>query len=373
MRTKLVFAGVIVGVFALTQTALAAELIFPDKTGVSLISEKTAHRNVYTAGGNVTVTSNIAGDLVAAGGNVLIQGNVEQDLIAAGGTLNISGDIGGDIRVAGGNVTITGPVNGDAIVAGGNLTLARSSRVGGDLIIAGGNVTVEVPVTGRVRIMGGRVTINSEILGPVEVTARRDLVFGPQSSIPEKVTYHGRKPAELKDGAKVPTIEFKKLEFPRKKLAARFFAAAVLFKLIAFLIAALLLLKFLRRRATAIVNKAYENPWVNLGWGLVFAIVLPVAAVIAFATLVGVYVGLILLAWLFLAAILVSIMAAMFFGSVLMKWFKQDHSLRWQTATLGVIALGLIGLVPVLGPLVFLVLWLITFGALLRVFKTEIA
>lgn len=373
MRTKWVFAGVIIGLFVLAQTALAAELIFPDKFGVSLISDKTAHRNVYTAGGNVTITSDITGDLIVAGANVLVQGNVEQDLIVAGGTLNITGNIGGDIRVAGGNVTITGPISGDALVAGGNLTLAVSSRVSGDLIIAGGNLTIEAPVAGKVKIMGGRVTINSEILGPVEVTARRDLVFGPQSSIPEKVTYVGRKPAEFKDGAKVVNLEFKKLEFPRKKLAARFFAAAVLFKLVAFLIAALLLLKFLRRRATAIVNKAYENPWANLGWGLVFAIVLPVTAVIFFATLVGLYVGLALAAWLFLAAILVSIMAAMFFGSVLMKWFKKDHSLRWQTVTLGVVALGLIGLVPVLGPLVFLVLWLFTFGAFLRVFKTEIA
>src|SRR3989344_2302125 len=92
----------------------AAEFIKPDKTGVTNISD-AGHRNVYTGGGNVTVTADIAGDLFVGGGNVLIQGKVEQDLVAGGGTVIVNGAVGGDVRAGGGNVTITGKVAGDVL------------------------------------------------------------------------------------------------------------------------------------------------------------------------------------------------------------------------------------------------------------------
>jgi hypothetical protein len=138
MRKKIFFASIVIGLLVFA-TAGAADIIAPNKDNpnVSIPATET-HRNVYTAGSNVTVSGNIAGDLVAAGGMTTIEGSVEQDAMLAGGTLNINGSINGDARLAGGNITVGSPVGGDLVVAGGNVTVTGRSSVGGDLVAGAG-------------------------------------------------------------------------------------------------------------------------------------------------------------------------------------------------------------------------------------------
>ena len=362
---------IVFAILFVAQPVLAAEFIMPGKTGSTVVSDE-GHHNVYTAGGAVTVTSNVTGDLVAAGGNVLVQGDVEEDLMAGGGTVIVNGKVGGDIRIGGGNVTITAAVGGDVLAGGGTITLANSAQVSGDLVLGGGAVLVDAPIAGDVRIGGGSVNINSRIGGDVIIEADQELVFGSKSVITGKIKYRGVKEAVIEEGAQISEIEFSKLA--RKggaKGAVGGIAGAVVWT-IGMIIAGLLLLKFFRRRVRTVVDRAFDRPWLNLGIGFLFAVALPVAGVILLITIVGVYAALILFAWLGLIYLVVSVIAAMFLGATILRWLKKSEGLRWTTLVLGAVLLMILKFIPFVGWLACLVIWLIAFGATLRTVKERI-
>ncbi|OGE75787.1 MAG: hypothetical protein A3K06_03780 [Candidatus Doudnabacteria bacterium RIFCSPHIGHO2_01_52_17] len=362
---------IVFAVLFVAQPVLAAEFIMPGKTGSTVVSDE-GHHNVYTAGGAVTVTSNVTGDLVAAGGNVLVQGDVEEDLMAGGGTVIVNGKVGGDIRIGGGNVTITAAVGGDVLAGGGTITLANSAQVSGDLVLGGGAVLIDAPIAGDVRIGGGSVNINSRIGGDVIIEADQELVFGSKSVITGKIKYRGVKEAVIEEGAQISEIEFSKLA--RKggaKGAVGGIAGAVVWT-IGMIIAGLLLLKFFRRRVRTVVDRAFDRPWLNLGIGFLFAVALPVAGVILLITIVGVYAALILFAWLGLIYLVVSVIAAMFLGATILRWLKKSEGLRWTTLVLGAVLLMILKFIPFVGWLACLVIWLIAFGATLRTVKERI-
>ena len=362
---------IVFAILFVAQPVLAAEFIMPGKTGSTVVSDE-GHHNVYTAGGAVTVTSNVTGDLVAAGGNVLVQGDVEEDLMAGGGTVIVNGKVGGDIRIGGGNVTITAAVGGDVLAGGGTITLANSAQVSGDLVLGGGAVLIDAPIAGDVRIGGGSVNINSRIGGDVIIEADQELVFGSKSVITGKIKYRGIKEAVVEEGAQISEIEFSKLA--RKggaKGAVGGIAGAVVWT-IGMIIAGLLLLKFFRRRVRTVVDRAFDRPWLNLGIGFLFAVALPVAGVILLITIVGVYAALILFAWLGLIYLVVSVIAAMFLGATILRWLKKSEGLRWTTLVLGAVLLMILKFIPFVGWLACLVIWLIAFGATLRTVKERI-
>ena len=362
---------IVFAVLFVAQPVLAAEFIMPGKTGSTVVSDE-GHHNVYTAGGAVTVTSNVTGDLVAAGGNVLVQGDVEEDLMAGGGTVIVNGKVGGDIRIGGCSVTITAAVGGDVLAGGGTITLANSAQVSGDLVLGGGAVLVDAPIAGDVRIGGGSVNINSRIGGDVIIEADQELVFGSKSVITGKIKYRGIKEAVVEEGAQISEIEFSKLA--RKggaKGAVGGIAGAVVWT-IGMIIAGLLLLKFFRRRVRTVVDRAFDRPWLNLGIGFLFAVALPVAGVILLITIVGVYAALILFAWLGLIYLVVSVIAAMFLGATILRWLKKSEGLRWTTLVLGAVLLMILKFIPFVGWLACLVIWLIAFGATLRTVKERI-
>ncbi|KKW28650.1 MAG: hypothetical protein UY73_C0039G0010 [Parcubacteria group bacterium GW2011_GWA2_52_8] len=362
---------IVFAVLFVAQPVLAAEFIMPGKTGSTVVSDE-GHHNVYTAGGAVTVTSNVTGDLVAAGGNVLVQGDVEEDLMAGGGTVIVNGKVGGDIRIGGGSVTITAAVGGDVLAGGGTITLANSAQVSGDLVLGGGAVLIDAPIAGDVRIGGGSVNINSRIGGDVIIEADQELVFGSKSVITGKIKYRGIKEAVVEEGAQISEIEFSKLA--RKggaKGAVGGIAGAVVWT-IGMIIAGLLLLKFFRRRVRTVVDRAFDRPWLNLGIGFLFAVALPVAGVILLITIVGVYAALILFAWLGLIYLVVSVIAAMFLGATILRWLKKSEGLRWTTLVLGAVLLMILKFIPFVGWLACLVIWLIAFGATLRTVKERI-
>lgn len=97
---------VLAGGFAVSLPVLAAEVAWPSQGSPNVVvGSQESHRNLYTAGANVTVNGDVTGDLTAAGGMVSITGTVQQEVLLAGGTLDVSGQVGGNARLAGGNIT----------------------------------------------------------------------------------------------------------------------------------------------------------------------------------------------------------------------------------------------------------------------------
>ncbi len=354
----------------------AAEFMTPASEGDGSITVSgEAHKNLYLCGADVTVSAPVMGDLFAAGGNVVITGDVEQDLNIGGGDVTINGKVGGDLRVGAGQVTINGPIGGDVIIGGGQITLSPTSSVAGDFVAGGGRVKIDAPVNGSLRIAGGDVIINNKIGGKVWVQVDQSLTFGSSAVVPGEITYKGKKEAAIQDGAQVSEVRFEKIERKPMHAAKAFLGGAFIIKLLALLLAAWLFSHFMPNRTRKVVEGVANNPWMNLAIGFIGVIIIPLAILLTLFTFIGYYAAFIVLAWFIFALMVTSLLSAILVGSYVDKWLMKRTELHidWQTIIIGVVIVTLLGFVPVFGWIICALLFLLTFGSLLRYFKHEIA
>ena len=186
-------------------------------------------------------TSAEPADQVVLSGDVLVpRGAVVGQVVVFSGSATIEGVAQGDVVVLDGPVTIAGQVGGDVIALHGPIRLLATAQVTGD-VRAGGNL---------IAVDGAQVT------GEV----RRDVGF----------TLSG--PAEV--------------------LGALLVSAAMA---ISILLVGLLLILLAPRGAERTAEVIRTAPLATAGWGLVLTICVPIAAIAAAATIVGLPFGLALL------------------------------------------------------------------------------
>lgn len=376
----------VLGLFAFMAipAANAAELFSPDKDGGGnlTLGAMEKHHNVYAAGANVTINSETTGDLFAVGQNITVDGVVEQDVALAGETLALSGKVGGDARMAGRTVRVTSPINGDALLAGAQVFLSDKSQVSGDLLVAGAGVEVNSPVSGNVRIAGSNVVINSKISGNIWVKGSGTVVFGPLANVSGKVTVYGKNQPTIKDGAVIPNLDFQNIKTlaqgrDREDMGGRIaglFVGSFMVKLLGYLLAILLLLYFVPKRVAHITQNISASLASNIGIGLVAIIVIPILVVLTFLTLVGFYIAMVLLVWFILAIFVANLLAIVFLGKWIIKLAnkKEEVNLDWKVALVGIICFMVLAFVPIIGWLAMALLFLASFGAMLKYAKTAI-
>lgn len=354
----------------------AADIVGPkDSQENFTVGAEETHHNLYTGASTLTVNGATTGDAFLAGGTVTQNGNVEQDLAAAGGTLILNGTTGGDLRAAGGTITVNGPVTGDVLIAGGTVNLTEKASVGGDLILAGGTVDIAGSVIGSVRVYGGKVRINSKITGEVWVEAGEQLTFGPKAEVTGKVTYRGPKQAIMEAGAQVSPIQFTATESKSGGGGAfkAFFTGALLIKLLAWIIAILLLIKLMPAKTKTAIEIAHAKPWASLGIGFLALVATPIAVIILFITFIGYYVALAVLSMYVTMLIFSALIGSLFLGNLLIKWLtkKPDQVLDWQSAVIGVAVYMVLSFIPFVGWLACAILMLIALGSLVQMVKKE--
>lgn len=374
MKKLSIFSASLIAIAAIliAPAAYAAEFIAPsDEQGNVSIPASETHRNLYVGGGSVSIASPTTGDLFVAGGNVLVEGNIEQDLFIAGGNVTVNGTVGGDIRAAGGNVLINNTVGGDVLVAGGSVRISEKSTIAGDLVSGTGEIIVDGAVVGNVKAGGGMITLNSKIDGAVEVYADESLTFGSRAVIPATVSYHGVTEAVRQDGAQVGEVNFQKVERAEPsagKAIASIFTVMFFIKILGLIIAGLILMKLFPQTARNAVMLTQQSPWINLGIGALFLVVVPILAFIILVTFVGFYVAMIAFLAYGLLLIIGTLVSMVFAGSLIFKLTTKTTVWRvdWQSLVLGTVVVAILMLIPVLGWLLFLVILLMSFGALLR-------
>lgn len=367
-------AGIVtlVMVLALSTPALAAEFLVPDESGNITISADSAHKNLYTAGGTVLLNNTTSGDAVVAGGNVTIEGNVESDLMVAGGNVYINGTVGGDIRVAGGDVTINNTVGGDVVAVGGTIRLSDRAVVGGDVVIAGGQIEVLGPVAGKLTANGGMITVNNAVVGGVAITASEKLSLGSKANFAGEAKYKSVQEAEIAEGAQVGNLEYEQIARRNDdnggKALASIFTIAFVFKLLAMIVASLVLLKLFPKTSNQLVSHVKDNLWANLGIGFVAFIAMPIAALLLLFTFVGFYAALIVFVLWLLWCMVGALVGMVYVGAwVNMKFIKKDQlHVDWQAIVLGVVIIAILALIPVIGWLITLLIVWLGFGTIIR-------
>ncbi len=382
MKNKIYAALLVLPILFFALPVYAADFMAPSKDsanqGVVILGTTEKKHNLYTAGASVTLNGEVSGDLFAAGATVSMDGNVEKDVNIAGANVTLAGNVGDDLRAAGANLNISSKIGGDILAAGSNLTLTDKSTIGGDAVLAGANLTLNAPVKGSLKIAGENIVINSEVTGPVTVQSQTAVTFGPKAKIDGKVIVYGSKNPIIKEGAQVNTPELKPLPVNKNRdngkglaglLGGWYLTQFLALFVFAYLISWLFPSKLMRHMHT--LKSKFMS---SLGYGLVFAIIIPIAALLLLITVVGYQLAIVGFLGYALLMFIASPVAAVWLGSwIMMKLGKKTEMLiNWQAILVGCLIMQLITLIPLIGWLVCAIITLAAFGSLLMDVRSTI-
>ncbi len=339
----------------------------------SLGNKQVINDDLYAAGNQVIVSGKVNEDAIIAGANVLVNGQIGQGLIAAGGTINVLSEIGGSARLAGGQVIVGGNIKKDVVVIGGTAQVLSGIEIGRDAVLAGRMILMDGNVAGKLDIKGEQVEINGIISGNVKVVAAKSLKIGKNAVIKGNLEYSAPFEAQIESGAVVKgetsftaiTRDGKRIHDAQKTLWG-ILGVLAFAKLLTLLVTGLLLIALFGKWAAQVVNRAYKG----FGWeilrGLAFLVVAPVAAILLMITVIGIFPAIVISLVYALAMIIGGAMAGVLLGALLWKWIYQSKDLvvDWKSAAAGITLLWLVALIPFVGWIVTLLLFLATLGAI---------
>jgi hypothetical protein len=325
-------------------------------------------------GGDVSLTDEVAGDAFLAGGRVTTAAEVKGDLVAAGGEVSIGGGVGDDLYAAGGQVQVDAIVTGNARVAGGDVTVGPATVIAGALSATGGRLRFEGNAHQYLRASGGSVFIDGVVQGDAEVDAE-EITIGPNTRITGRLVARSPRQPEIPDGAQiVGGVEYSRAEVGHvistddtETGSVEHGIGSFLWMLGVFVAGALFMVAF-PAYSTRAAKWIGQEPLRSLGLGFVILVSLPVLAVLLLFTIVGIPLALIVFMLYLLLLFLGWVTAAMFVGQKLLGFLRSDApettARRLLALLAAVLALWLVGFVPILGFWVKFAALLLGIGAL---------
>lgn len=282
-------------------------------------------------------------DLTVFGGTLIVRGTVEGDLTAFTGNVFIDGRVNGNVDAFSGNVRVNGTVTGDVRGFGGNVALAESGRIGGQFEAAGGNVVLDGEVGGDARLGAGTISVGPNAVVGGDLAYDGDLALADGARIEGQVTQSDDAGIEVGGPAVSNWVGW-------------------VYGLLVNLLLGAVLLTVLPGFSREVTRRATDAPLRSAGVGLLLFVAIPVLLILLLVTIVGIPLslsGAVVYALLLWVGTVYGMYAVGVWGLSL-----ADADNRWLALVVGVVAVSLVGLIPLLGGLVQFAVLLLGFGAL---------
>ncbi len=354
----------LLGIFAvlLPSASFASSVVRTGET-ISIEKEQKIEGDFYAASSVLSISGEVTDDLISIAGRNTLNGVVGKDALMLGATVDVHGAVGEDLRIIAGDVIIAEPVTGDVFIIADTVKVLSTASIGGDLVVYGGTVEVSGSVGGNILGNFESLRIDAPVAKGVDITAQK-LTLGDRAEIAEHVRYVStqelvRSPS-VKIGGDVTRNDA--VNTPDEKTPFRHALIAgliVLFSALAwFLVARTLMARMVERALVRGVRPALL--------GFITLIAAPVVFVVLTVSIIGSIVGIagILLYFVLIIVSFVGMTATL--GTLLVYQFGKNKILAVTPYSLiaGVISLVLLALIPIIGPLLIFVAFVITLGAL---------
>ena len=296
-----------------------------------------------------------------------VQGAAARDLwLLAAGSARCSGAVAGDLRAFASAATLAGEVAGTAFVYAKGLQLATNAVVRGDAALFGTDLICEGAVGGDARIFARSVTLGGTWGGNVRVDAE-EIRVAPGTRIAGDLVYGAPKPLALDPsvavGGKV-TAAARSAPAPEPR-RARFALHGYLF--LAALLVGMPFVGFCPLTAGGAVRQLRTAPFRALLAGLAALFLGPPLIAIAFSTLVGIPLALLLAALYAVLFYLSHVVVALWLGHALLRAPGPQTLGRVLSAlAVGLFILYFAAALPGVGAFLFFPVLVLGAGALAR-------
>jgi len=279
-------------------------------------------------------------------GSVVVRGTVTGDISGVAGHIHVTetGQVDGSVEAAAGAIRIDGTVAGDVATGSGHAEITDTARIGGNIQLGTGYLLVDGLVDGDVRAGAERITL------------------GPNAVVGGEFRYDA--PSFSQDPA--ATVEDGVVEDPELGGDTRDFTVpswlGIVYGLLANLLLGVIFLVAFPSFAASVASRVADSPARLGGIGLLTLIAVPILLVLVAITVVGIPLSL-FGAVGFAAAIWIAVVLGQYaVGAWTLRLAGVDN--RWLALLVGVVAVALLGAVPILGGIVDLLVLLVGLGAL---------
>ena len=313
------------------------------------------NNDVFAAGKDVTLTTPIGGDAHAAGLNVIISAPVDGNIYAAANTITLTAPIGKDVLVLGGTVNLTGfdAIEGNLRGAAGTVVLERP--VNGSVMLAGASLKINAPIAGDVLLSGESITFGDKarVEGTVEIRATEEIPVPASVAPASRVTFTKIDKSSIIGDA--GNIAGQTVQRGGPSWMGPVFGA------VALIVFGSILLAIFPRRAEIGYLTAMAKPWKSLFYGVLAASAYVGLILVLLASLIGIPLIPVAIVLLVLAGLTGFVAGTYFVADRVLFQFGYETDTLWKrigALTMGLIAVWILGAIPLIG----LLAWFVQFA-----------
>jgi cytoskeletal protein CcmA (bactofilin family) len=286
LRRATALAVVLAGVCVAIMTPAASAIETRKGDTIEVAKFETIKGDIYIFAHRARIEGTVDGDLFLFSSDADVSGHITGDVISFAQSLRINGQVDGNIRTFANNITIRGTVAKNMTAFNETLTLDSAGKVGGSITAFVKALSLDGRLGRDLMVMGEHIDISGTIAGSVRAKAQ-GLTISGGAEIKGPIRYEGDKPAEVSSSAKLASpVEYHKMEHKPKYLEGHYYVWRTIWTA-AFILFGMVLVLLMPTFAEEVVRSAelYAAP---IGLGVLVFFGVPIAAIIACITVVGI-------------------------------------------------------------------------------------
>jgi cytoskeletal protein CcmA (bactofilin family)/anti-sigma factor RsiW len=354
-------AGLGLSMLALPSSAAAAEVVHGDPN-YTLPAGEEVKTDLIVAAQHARIDGDVDGDLIVWSRSITVNGHVKGDVLAFGQELRVNGPVDGNVRAFAQSFTLNGSVAKNLMAWAREFDVDEKARVGGTMTLGSANVQLDGHVNGDLLAFVEDLDINGSLAHDATIRGER-LRLGPNAAVAGHTSYRGGRQPEVASGARLGSpIEI----LARRRPVPGYASPHVYWRLILAWGASLLFGVVLLLVAPAFfadAENASNRFGPAIGLGLLFLFAIPIAAILACFTIVGLGVGITTILIYIVALYSAQVFIGAWLGERLMGPGISTGAMIGRLA-IGLAILRLLRLIPFAGHLITLLVVMWGLGAL---------
>lgn len=338
-RNNIIFSLVLLIFFAFVSTNLAQA-----QTNSDVVSESAPYIEI---GDIIVVTKAIDSDAYLMGNEVKVDAPVNGDLVIISANAKVNAPVNGDLKIFSDLSEIKSPVQGSLGFFTNNLYISSTGDIQKDAY----GITHKFVHDGRIgRDLNlsfspqSEVNINGKVVGDMIIRDIRP-IYGDGSVIQGGIV-------------KKESTEVDQNESNFAKILSKLVHSFILIAIGA------IFYRFFHKGFSKVTHQLIAKPAYNIAFGLSVLLLLPIAIVILTVTVIGIPIAIMLLCTLIIMYFIAPIFVSYLIGNKILG----DGKYPYLSLFLGVLVYDTVALVPTLGWLMNLTVFMITMGAIISLF-----
>ena len=330
---------------------------------ISVSPDQIVEDDFYGMGNSVLVSGEVVGDLLVGSAELTVNGKVGSDLTVASARVDIHGTVNDDVRILAGEVLVAGEVKGDLVVVAKALKVLDSAKIEGDILFFGTDADISGVVGGN--IFGNtkeKIRVDGEVKGDIDIKTLA-LTLGDKANIGGGVKYTSLNELTRAQNAHVNKDIVRNDPISDVEGSNIIKNILILFFILGFssLVTYLFFPGFMRKVIVNTRTHLLRNT--IIGFAVLF--LMPIAASILIISILGGLLGGILLMVYFLLLIASIILMGATAGSFIARTTANNYGdVPILFVLLGAFSLIALLFIPIVGPIIFVGLLLMTLGSL---------